>query len=295
MFVIKLRGGLGNQMFQYALAKSLMLSTGQQVFLDASFSHYSSETKRSYVIDCFRLDQKIQFIDTAHLPWVLRDPATDLLKKIFIKLRLRQLFTKDWRYVLEMTNGYNSEIKAMSGSIYLEGYWQTEAYFQDYRQSISADFSLVNTSPGFVRLADNIKASPAISLHVRRGDYATSPSVQAQHNLCSLEYYQQAIKLIKAKVSQPKFFVFSDDPDWALANLPLATHELELVYDHGLTDPEELISMSYCQHHIIANSSFSWWGAWLNQKTNKIVIAPKQWFRHGPAPLDLIPSSWLTI
>lgn len=295
MFVIKLRGGLGNQMFQYALAKSLMLSTGQEVFLDTSFSHYSSETKRTYTLDCFQLDQKIQLITTSTLPWVLRDPDNDLLKKIFIKLRLRQLFTKDWLYILERTNGYNPELQAMAGSIYLEGYWQTERYFTDYRESLLADFSLTNTSSEFFRIADHIKATSSISLHVRRGDYATSESVKAQHNLCSLEYYQEAIKSIKAKVSEPKFFIFSDDPDWAKANLPLAAHELELVSDRGLTDSEELILMSHCEHQIIANSSFSWWGAWLNKHTDKIVIAPKRWFRHGPAPLDLIPANWLTI
>ncbi len=295
MFVIKLRGGLGNQMFQYALAKSLMLSTGQEVFLDTSLPHYRSETKRHYALDCFQLDKKIKFVDATCLPLVLRDPASDLCKKLFLKLRLRQLFTKDWHYVLERANGYDTKLVTMRGLVYLEGYWQTERYFTDYRESLLADFSLLNASPGFIRIADYMKATSSISLHVRRGDYASSESVKAQHNLCSLEYYQEAIKSIKTKVSEPKFFIFSDDPDWARANLPLEPHEIEIVSNQSLADHEELILMSHCQHQIIANSSFSWWGAWLNKNTDKIVIAPKQWFSHDREAIDLMPASWLTI
>jgi hypothetical protein len=295
MIVVKLKGGLGNQMFQYALAKSLFLGTGQEIFFDANFSHYNNETKRHYTLDCFKLDQRIRRIKSSAMPWVFRDPANDFFKKIWIRLRLHNLFTKDWQYFLEQDHGYHTEIKKFLGLVYLDGYWQSEKYFSNYCQDILKDFTLVKTSEKFDKVANDIKNNKSVSIHVRRSDYLTNPSAEAVHPVCSLDYYAKAIELIKSKISHPKFFVFSDDPDWVRNNLPLERGEFVMVSGNNLRDCEELILMSKCLHQIIANSSFSWWGAWLNQQADKIVIAPNQWLRYDPQPLDLIPETWLKL
>ncbi|NCN25885.1 hypothetical protein COT94_01860 [Candidatus Falkowbacteria bacterium CG10_big_fil_rev_8_21_14_0_10_37_14] len=295
MFVIKLKDGLGNQMFQYALAKSLFLSIDQGVFMDIAFSQYKEDTKRQYALDCFCVDDRIKFIDVLRIPWIFRDPASDLLKKIFIQLRLKGLFVKGWKYCLETKCDKVFNRLSSNRLVYFDGYWQSEKYFSGYRQDILKDFTLVKTSRDFDKRAHNIKGDNSVSIHIRRGDYLTNRFASAVHPLCSLDYYSQAIELIKSKISNPKFFVFSDDPDWVKNNLPLNKDESVIVSGSNLKDCEELILMSYCEHQIIANSTFSWWGAWLNKNAEKIVIAPKQWLKCDVQPKDLIPDNWIQL
>ena len=134
-----------------------------------------------------------------------------------------------------------------------------------------------------------------MAIHVRRGDYINDKKTSLVHNVCDLNYYERAIDVIKAQVNNPTFFVFSDDIEWAGENLPVNPNARYVSNLEG-EDYEELILMSMCEHNIIANSTFSWWGAWLNQNPNKIVIAPKQWLvNKTSAELDILPKDWLKI
>lgn len=146
------------------------------------------------------------------------------------------------------------------------------------------------------QVAQNILSVNAVSLHVRRGDYVSNLTINQFHGTCSLEYYNQAIAQIAKKVETPHFFVFSDDPEWVKSNLKI-DYSITIV-DHNNADKnyEDIRLMSLCKHHIIANSSFSWWGAWLCRNPNKIVIAPLKWFNDKSInTTDLIPDGWIKI
>lgn len=143
------------------------------------------------------------------------------------------------------------------------------------------------------KISEMISSINSISIHIRRGDYASSERLQVIYGLCPLNYYYTAINSISKAVKNPHFFVFSDDIGWAKQNLKI-THPVKFIIGNkALVD---LCLMSQCKHHIIANSSFSWWGAWLSTNKNKIVYAPKQWFKKTKLiPHDLIPESWIRI
>lgn len=255
--IIALVGGLGNQMFQYAMGRARSLRENRPVSFDTSY--YPAQSLRTYALSVFQAPIKI---------------ASPLA--VFIaKARQKILGNPD---------------------AYLEGYWQSENYFQDYADTIRADFTLKNPLGNEAQkiLAD-IRSSNAASLHIRRGDYAASAKVQAVHGLIPLSYYADAIAYIAEHRDNPTFFVFSDDILWAKENLT-STHPLVFVSRKGIADYEELALMSSCNDNILANSSFSWWGAWLNPHKEKIVIAPHHWFAdNSKSTADLIPQSWIQL
>jgi hypothetical protein len=172
----------------------------------------------------------------------------------------------------------------------------SEKYFIDAEKQIRKDFvfklPMQNENIG---LAKKISQVNAISLHVRRGDYASNPQNIATHGLCSIDYYQAAIKHMVEQVKNPYFFVFSDDSAWVTSNLKIDFLHQYVDHNHGKESYNDMHLMSLCKHNIIANSSFSWWGAWLNQNAEKIVFAPKQWFSKSTDTIDLIPSNWIRI
>jgi hypothetical protein len=192
---------------------------------------------------------------------------------------------------------FNPAILRLTDNISLDGYWQSEKYFSDIAPVIRSDFTVRVEPEGLNReVASVINGCNAISIHFRRGDYVTDAKIAARHGACTNDYFIKAVELIKARVERPHFFVFSDDPAWVREHFTIP-HTMTLV-DHNGPDKahEDLRLMSLCRHHIIANSSFSWWGAWLNPRPDKIVIAPLRWFNDPTVDTsDLIPESWLRI
>ena len=185
----------------------------------------------------------------------------------------------------------------LKGDIYIEGYWQTEKYFKNIEHTIKKDFTF-KTKPdkNNQSLLNQIKNCNAVAIHVRRGDYVKNPVANRILGVCNLDYYNKCINLIIRKINNPHFFIFSDDPKWTINNLNIdfpATYVSHNGSDKGY---EDLRLMSNCKHQIIANSSFSWWGAWLNNNPNKVVMAPKKWFNDLSINTeDLIPESWVKI
>lgn len=183
------------------------------------------------------------------------------------------------RYRVQADAGCPGGFDSIGGRCYLLGYWQSEQYFSRFAASIRSDFTFRQPLSGRnAVLAERISACSAVSLHVRRGDYVSDPKNLGKHGVCSLDYYRDAIRAISRQVKDPAFFVFSDDMDWVRNNLDIgaACHFV----DHN-TGPEsfnDMRLMSLCRHHVMANSSFSWWGAWLSPFEDKQVIAPKRWF-----------------
>jgi hypothetical protein len=192
---------------------------------------------------------------------------------------------------------FDSQVLLLPDDVIVDGYWQSERYFADVADLVRREFSFKRSAGGRnAEVAAEIAACNSVSLHVRRGDYATDPVVMAMHGVCSLDYYDRAVEYIVERVSDPVFFLFSDDPDWVREQLKV--HGSVRVVDHNGPDAgcEDLRLMGQCNHHIIANSTFSWWGAWLNLNPDKIIVAPKQWFADESLDTtDLLPASWVKL
>lgn len=283
MIIVKLIGGMGNQMFQYALGRSLAIRNKTDLKMDLSgYEQQKGITPRAYGLSVFAIQA-----DVASVNEVDRIRYSNLF---FAKLGI-----SGKKYVRErMANIFDSHILDIGDDHYFEGYWQTERYFKDIRDVLLREFSLKpeydHLDPSLLRaMADG----ESVALHVRRGDYVSHVGTNQYHGTCSSEYYQSAIRYIADKIGNPSFFVFSDDIEWVKKNIAV-DFSVTYVSDGILKDYEELTLMSKCKHNIIANSSFSWWGAWLNQNPDKIVVAPKKWFNDPDAAKnDIVPDSWV--
>jgi len=177
---------------------------------------------------------------------------------------------------------------------YLEDYYQGEKYFEDIKKTIGEEFTLKKPlGPEAQAVAENISKCEAVSLHVRRGDYVYNNKLKNIIQPLPATYYLNAIKTINEQANNPHLFIFSDDIEWVKNNLKLPS-PATYVSQSAIRDDEELLLMSLCKHNIIANSSFSWWGAWLNKNPNKVVIAPEKWFNYETnVATDLIPQAWI--
>ena len=199
-------------------------------------------------------------------------------------------------FIVEPHFHYWPGIKKVPRDCYLFGYWQSEKYFQTHASVIRADFTFnVPLAKRNAELAEQIGQVNAVSLHVRRGDYANNPKTNATHSLCSLDYYRAAIQYVVNRVEQPYFFIFSDDMAWVKDNLKMCMPCQHIDHNQGAESYNDMHLMSLCRHHIIANSSFSWWGAWLNPHPDKIIVAPTRWFANENNVKDLFPQGWVSL
>jgi len=284
MIITNLKGGTGNQMFQYALGRHLAFKNNDTLKLDVTNLSIASEVGniyRPFALEAFNVKKEIA---TSEETQNIKYPY-GILSKIWIWFSFKIL--KKFNVL------FNPSILNLKGDIYLDGYWQSPKYFEKIREVLLEEFTL-NSALSFdaSNLEKTISETIAVSLHVRRGDYVKNPQVLKEFGICSIDYYKRAIKHIEDSVDSPTYFVFSDDLAWVKKNLPVGE---KVVYIQGenITDTEELTLMSKCKHNIIANSTFSWWGAWLNQNSNKIVVAPTPWFETQPYDKDLILKSWI--
>ena len=292
LIVANLVGGLGNQMFQYACARSLALDLGMTLkFSTDVFSIYDDHR-------VFELEQVFGLrLDVASkrelgdlIGWARRTPT---VRRLLSKQSFGWLTSRN--FICEPHLNYWSGLRerALQGG-YLHGYWQSERYFAAYAANIRADFIFREELQGVdLRIANAISQSTAISLHVRRGDYVSDPKTLAVHGTCTPEYYYSAIETLRQRCPNARFFAFSDDPSWVVQVLQPRYPQLVLVeHNNGMSSYNDMRLMSMCDHHIIANSSFSWWGAWLNHRPDKMVIAPARWFANGRDTPDLVPDNW---
>jgi Glycosyl transferase family 11 len=282
-------GGLGNQMFQYAAGRARSLKLDVPLKLDTrDFSGYQLHQG----FELYRLfNCCAEIVTNADLTKTLGWQKSKLAQRILRKPQLKQFRYKN--YVVEPHFNYWRDISQLKGNIYLDGYWQSEQYFIEFADKIRVDFTFkLPFSEKNAEIAKQISQANAVSLHVRRGDYVTNRK-NVFLGVCSLEYYQKAISQIKAKLDSPVFFVFSDDIDWAKNNLNLDKSSVFISHNKNVESYNDMRLMSLCKHNIIANSTFSWWGAWLNSNPNKIVITPLQWFANGQDAADLVPSTWV--
>lgn len=282
MICVKLKGGLGNQMFQYSLGRNLAIKNKTDLLLDISgLRKKEGVTPRKYELNNFRIkavisaDVKLQ--KNYNNFW-------DILKPYH------------YRHIIK-ERGYNfdNRILELKDNHYLDGYWQSERYFKNISDILQKEF-ILKKEYDFVNkpeIFNSIRKSNSISVHIRRGDYVLNNRVIDFHGSCSLNYYYKTIDEIANKIKNPHFYFFSDDISWVKNNI-------KIKYSHNFIEGNkncvDLFLMSQCKHNIIANSSFSWWGAWLNKNSNKIVFSPRHWFEDQSINTsDLILNSWNTV
>lgn len=301
MIIVRINGGLGNQMFQYTTGLAISMHNESELLLDTSDlkSTKKNEARREFLLPNFNVPIKIATSEDFSSIKIPSTKNSDLFSKIKRRIfRITESFKLLYKrkFIIEPSFNFCPDILKIKHSCYLSGVWQSEKYFKNIEIVIKKGFTLKNKPTSETK--DWIKKASecnSVSIHIRRGDYVGAQKTNQLHGSCSVEYYNQAVDLICKKVDDPIFFIFSDDIDWVKDNFKIHCPVVH-VSDKMIPDYEELIIMSNCKHNIIANSSFSWWGAWLNENKDKIVIAPKKWFNVKNINTDdLIPKSWLAI
>lgn len=285
MIIVKLFGGLGNQLFQYALGRQLSILHNVPLKLDAS--HFETFKSRKYALGVFNILEN----------HATKQDIARIKGKSFKRFMERILAYHKRSHLCERFFYFDPKVLQSQKNVYLQGHWQSERYFKNIEGILRHEFSF-KTKPDAKNkeTAEIINSVNAISLHIRRTDYICNTAINQFHGTCSTDYYRQAIKMIAQSVPSPHFFVFSDDLLWAKKNIVLKYPTIFVSHNDSIKDFEDLRLMIQCKHHITANSTFSWWGAWLNNNPNKIIIAPEKWFIHPDySNKDLIPSGWIKI
>jgi hypothetical protein len=295
MIVVKLMGGHSNQLFQYALGRSLSHRLGAKLYMDVDWFDNApqGDTRRFYELAGYNIQQN--FISAKRLALVEKSDAN--LKTRVYKIT-KGLIKPRLLHYREKSHAFDQAVLNLPDNVYLEGFWQNEKYFKDIRPILLKEIELVtplkSKARGYLR---QIKDTESLSLHVRRGDYITNPEAKRFHGLTPMEYYTAAVDLLQKRLPEEplRIFVFSNDLDWCKQNLKF---KLPTTFVEGnQTGAEDMRLMKHCKHNILANSSFSWWGAWLNQNTDKIVIAPKVWFldKEAGGVTEIIPLEWIRL
>jgi hypothetical protein len=288
MIIGRLEGGLGNQLFQYATVRAIADNLGTNWAVDTGW--YAAQTMRRFTLD--RLVSHLPIVPPSQVAWLTG--RTQFGHRALLWSVVRRWGRHGSHAVMEEMDCHYDPTVTCRRNAYLVGYWQCEQYFLSIRDSllreINSGFECLGNQ---VALLADIDRSTSVSVHVRRGDYAHSPVTNAYHGTCSPEYYNHAVRALVGAGMEPQLFVFSDDLDWVRGNLRFSV-PVTYVEGSGLGEEHiDLMLMSRCKHHVIANSSFSWWGAWLSCQEG-MVIAPRAWFRTQERDTrDLLPARWL--
>jgi hypothetical protein len=309
VIVVRLQGGLGNQLFQYAAGRALADRLGRGLSLDLrDFGAYErrarlariplaggllakGDTPRPFLLDRFEIRAARW---RALALWMAGFPSHRRTRRL---LRLFGLGRGILIQERDRSRLASLDACAASGDpAYLDGYWQSWRYFEGSEAALREDLSFKRPPSGRnALLLRRLQRGRSVCVHVRRGDYVSDPGAARVHGLMGRDYYDAAVKRLGPSVRGASYYVFSDEPAWARAHLrfPGPTR----VVDHnGVDEPEEdLRLMSACRHFIMANSSLSWWGAWLSTRPGKRVVAPQRWFKSGAAAPDLLPPNWISL
>ncbi len=317
MIIIRITSGLGNQLFQYATARSLANRHNTIVKIDTIY--YYDNKLRNFALDLFQIPiNKVTIHDLLKI-YPLEGILLLLLKPIIGKRATGKIILWIEQRILRYQSNYNKpsvnnqslikkniliqryyhfdeEIINAKNNIYMIGYFQSWKYFHNIRQVLIKEIELKKPFLNLKNLLEKIVNCEAVSIHVRRGDYYSDPNNRRLFEVFDLCYFQNAINLIKKKIVSPIFFIFSDDIEWVKKNLKIS-EQIEFIENCNIDNPaEDLILMSKCKHNIISNSSFSWWSAYLNQNPDKIIIAPKKWLTANEYNTkDLLLPEWIKI
>lgn len=295
MIRVALNGGLGNQMFQYAAAKSLAVKNNTTVSFDliplySKLQIKNKATFRQFELDVFSIDAK------KNKPYFLNKYLYPLAKSVFY---LSRLFNKmRFNFYSEKSFEFDNAFFNQQDNTYLNGHFQSEKYFKEIEAIIRKELVFRNqlTDKNLI-WKSKIENCNSVSIHIRRGDYVLLQKNLNKHGVASLEFYQKAVQLITHKINEAYFFVFTDDISWVKDNFSIAgPYEIIDNNNSPKTSYMDMQLMSYCKHNIICNSTFSWWAAWLNNNPEKLVIAPDKWFEDSTInSKDIYPPEWIKL
>lgn len=284
MIIVKVHGGLGNQMFQYAFGRNLSLVHAVPLRIDSSYLRAPNQSGRSPGLNALALSVPEATAEEIKAYLGMFPKLADRFRPPHARKHIRESQSFDTR-LLRVADAY------------VEGHWQNEQYFRANKETVRRDFTLKNPlREGAQKALSRITASRnATALHIRRGDYVSIKKIADVHGTLPLSYYETAMKTVLAGFPDAHFFISSDDMAWVKTHFPKG-FPISFLSEPSIADYEELVLMSLCKHQIIANSTYSWWAAWLNRNPEKIVIAPKNWFTDTtPEPKGLIPNTWVRL
>ncbi len=293
MIICRLSGGLGNQLFQYAAARRLSLIHNTELVLDLNwFKHVPRKSSvRVYELLHYPISARVASVEESRL-----------LSRYHGRLAKFMPFAKPWQAYFENGIQFNSAVLNLPDNSYLCGYWQSYKYFEDVAKIIGNE--LITNEPlqeEDVKVMNSIVAagSRSVAVHIRRADYVNLKSASDFHGVCSVDYYNSAFNILSEDIKSPHFFVFSDDMDWVRKNIIFPGDVTFVSHNSADTAFQDLRLITFCNHKVIANSSFSWWGAWLTANggtSTGIVIAPRRWFAKSSISLQgRFPNSWILI
>lgn len=293
MLILRLQGGLGNILFQYALARHLSLKNGLELKYDVRSYLTNPLGDYSFSLEAFQIDIKNRLASpeeiarAEHYRW----------KPGKFWVWYNRLIADRKRYVDERQFHFEPWILTVKDPMYLTGWWQTEKYFVESRQALLEDLRVRQPLTGKNKeVAERMAGVDAVSVHIRRLDYVNNPKTKEYHGELTQEYYDRALAKIAETVANPVLFVFSDDVAWVKEHMSFP-YEAVYIDWNGPEPHEDIRLMSLCKHNIIANSTLGWWGAWLNDHPGKIVVAPQRWFANAPKcdTRDIIPEGWVKL
>jgi hypothetical protein len=290
LIIAEITHGLGNQMFQYAAARALAVRLGAPLKLDTSW--FKGSTYRLFLLDRFQIRATVATPFEESWMVRLKRPRAVKVMEFMRRCKVPGAVTR----LVDEERGYDDRFRSLQGNVLLQGYWQSEQYFDSIAPLLRAELTM-KAPPDAANAAmeREMDSCEAVVVHVRRGDYVSNPVFAERHGVCELDYYRRGMELLRQSVRDPHCFIFSDDPDWAEQNLRLEVPCTYVTHNAGKQDHEDLRLMRHGKHFIVANSSFSWWGAWLSDHPGKRVIAPRQWYRNGGSlGRDMVPRSWTT-
>jgi len=278
MIISKISGGLGNQMFQYAIAKSIAMKNKDIFKLDIS-AYKRYKLHNGYRLNAFNIEENIA---NKNEIFKLRSFDNRIVRRL--KFLKKNTYYQEKERTVYDCNVWNYD------NIYLDGYWQNESYFLNIREVLLKEFSLKNDISLLAqRYLREIDSSQSVSIHVRRGDYLKHPEI----GVLDMEYYRESVSYMVNHLENPVFYIFSNDISWCKAHFKFI--EKSIFIEETESELEDMELMKHCSHNIVANSTFSWWGAWLNENEKKIVIAPKKWMAVNTKNYKWIPKSWMEI
>lgn len=278
MIVTRLDGGLGNQMFQYAFGLQIAKRYGTELYLD--LSSYQSRPKHGFALDCWMTQHRA--VDDAvrqRLPRQYRSSVREHALRRFLD-RFNPLLL---RRVKEKPFGFHADKLNAPDNSFLVGYWQSERYFPDVREELRAQFQPKQALSSQTQCTiEAMSSEPSIAIHIRRGDYVQSRSAAAIYRSLPLaSYYEPCVNAWLRKHPTGKAYVFSNDLDWCRQQLQLPCPVHFIGHVSASHAYEDMVMMSKAQALVIANSTFSWWSAWLNTRLDREIYAPRRWFHPG--------------
>ncbi len=287
MIITRLCGGLGNQLFQYAAAQALAMKQQTEVYFD--ITNFKQDLLRKYALTPFAFTQHFA-----------SEPIIEKMKYIsqtWLDKLKRKTKEHSPQWIKEKHFQFDPSFLTLQNNVYLDGYWQSERYFKTEQSTLRNNLQIITplnqTNHDILK---TIKSCQSVSIHIRRTDYISNSTTNSYHGTCEPDYYALAMKYIANTLSHPNCFVFSDDMTWTKQHIHFPFPTTYINHNNPEHGHEDLRLMSHCNAHIIANSSFSWWGAWLNPKPDKIVITPKHWFNKADLnTADLIPDEWIQL